>query len=179
MLPILLVILCVVFRIVPHPPNFAPVGAAAVFAGRTLKPWMALSLTGLAMFAGDFMLSRIHGYAWYSGVTPFVYAGFFVQAMLGRGWRARRGGAIGAAFAGSIVFFVISNFGVWATSGMYAHNPAGALACYAAAIPFFGGTLVGNVVWTVILSALYKAIAPRFEPRQLWVPVPTSEMATV
>src|SRR5262249_49706497 len=62
MLPTLLIALCVVLRIVPHPPNFAPVGASAVFAGRTLKPWMALSLIALAMFSGDAILAWVHGY---------------------------------------------------------------------------------------------------------------------
>lgn len=46
---VLLILLCVVLRVVPHPPNFAPVGATAVFAGRTLKPWMAASLVVVSM----------------------------------------------------------------------------------------------------------------------------------
>lgn len=179
MLPTLLIILCVVLRVVPHPPNFAPVGATAVFAGRTLKPWMAIVLVAAAMFVGDVVLARLHGYPVVSLVTPFVYGGFFVQALLGRLLRSKKGGAIGAAVGGSVAFFVLSNFGVWAAGATYPHAAAGLGACYVAAIPFFGGTLLGDIVWTVVLSAVYRPAAARLESRPLWVPVPTKELAVV
>jgi hypothetical protein len=179
MIPTLFLLLCVVLRIVPHPPNFAPVGATAVFAGRTLKPWMAMLLVAAAMFVGDIVLSLLHGYPIMSWVTPFVYGGFFVQAGLGRLLRSKKGGAIAAAVGGSVTFFVLSNFGVWVAGSMYAHTPAGLVECYVAALPFFGGTLVGDVIWTLILSLAYKPIAARLEAREGWVPVPTRELAVV
>jgi hypothetical protein len=179
MLPALLVALCVVLRIVPHPPNFAPVGATAVFAGRTLKPWMAIVLVAVAMFVGDAILAGLHGYPVVSFVTPFVYGGFFVQALLGRLLRSKKGGAIGAAVGGSIAFFVLSNFGVWVEGGMYPHTADGLGACYVAAIPFFGGTLLGDIVWTLVLSAAYRPVAARLEARAHWVPVPTKDLAVV
>jgi hypothetical protein len=179
MLPALLVVLCVVLRVLPHPSNFAPVGATAVFAGRTLKPWAAIVLVAAAMFAGDVILGALHGYPVVTLVTPFVYGGFFVQALLGRALRSKKGGAIGAAAGGSVVFFVFSNFGVWATGAMYPLTAAGLGACYVAAIPFFGGTLLGDVVWTVVLSAAYRPLAARLESRRRWVPVPTKELALV
>lgn len=76
MLPALLVLLCVVLRVVPHPPNFAPVGATAVFAGRNLPPGRAIGLVVLAMLASDAALARLHGYPIFDAVTPFVYGGF-------------------------------------------------------------------------------------------------------
>ncbi len=179
MLTTLLVALCVVLRVLPHPSNFAPVGAAAVFAGRTLKPWMALGLVVIAMFVGDVILARVHGYAVVSLVTPFIYGGFVVQALLGRWLRSRRGGAIGAAVLGSIGFFVLSNFGVWAGTTMYAHTASGLVACYAAAIPFLAGTLVGDVIWTAVLSVAYRPAAARLEAHPRWVPVPIKELAVV
>jgi hypothetical protein len=179
MLPTLLVVLCVVFRVLPHPPNFAPVGATAVFAGRTLKPWMAIVLVAAAMFVGDVVLARLHGYPVVSLVTPFVHGGFFVQVMLGHLLRSKKGGAIGAAVGGSVAFFVLSNFGVWAAGAMYPHTAAGLSACYVAALPFFGGTLLGDVVWTIVLSAAYRPVAARLEARPLWVPVPTKDLAVV
>jgi hypothetical protein len=179
MLPALLVALCVVLRIVPHPPNFAPVGATAVFAGRTLKPWMAIVLVAVAMFVGDAILAGLHDYPVVSFVTPFVYGGFFVQALLGRLLRSKKGGAIGAAVGGSIAFFVLSNFGVWVEGGMYPHTADGLGACYVAAIPFFGGTLLGDIVWTLVLSAAYRPVAARLEARAHWVPVPTKDLAVV
>jgi hypothetical protein len=179
MFPTIILVLCVVLRIVPHPPNFAPVGASAVFAGRTLKPWMAMLLVAGAMFVGDVVLARQHGYAVLSFVTPFVYGGFFVQALLGRALRSRKGGAIGAAASGSVAFFVLSNFGVWVAGSMYPHTQAGLLECYVAALPFFGATIVGDIVWTIVLSLAYRPLAKRLEPRARWVPVPTKELALV
>jgi hypothetical protein len=179
MLPTSLIVLCVILRVVPHPPNFAPVGATAIFAGRTLKLWMAIVLVAAAMFLGDVVLACLYGYPILSFVTPFVYGGFFVQALLGRLLRSKKGGAIGAAMGGSVAFFVLSNFGVWLAGGMYPQTAAGLGACYKAAIPFFGGTLLSDILWTIVLSVGYRPVAARFESRPLWVPVPTKELAVV
>lgn len=179
MLPTLLIVLCVILRVVPHPPNFAPVGATAIFAGRTLKPWMALTLVVTAMLVGDVILANLHGYPVVSFVTPFVYGAFFLQAMIGRLLRSKKGGAVGAAIAGSFTFFVLSNFGVWAAGDVYARTAEGLTECYVAAIPFFGGTLLGDFAWTLILSTAYLPVAARFESRPFWVPVPTKELAVM
>ncbi|PID81498.1 hypothetical protein CSB20_02755 [bacterium DOLZORAL124_64_63] len=179
MLPVLMVVLCVVFRVVPHPPNFAPVGAAAVMSGRTMSGGKALLLVAVAMFLGDAALARIHGYSVVSSVTPFVYGGFFVQTFLGRLLRSRPGGTIAAAGLGAVAFFLLSNFGVWLASGMYPRTLAGLGACFTAAIPFFGGTLAGDVVWVLILNGLYRQVAGRLEHRPGWVPVPVRRLAGI
>jgi len=179
MLPVLLIALCIVFRVLPHPPNFAPVGATAVFSGRVLPTWLALPLVGVAMFAGDVLLARLHGYPIANGVTPFVYSGFAVQALLGRWLRSRVGGSIAAALSGSLVFFAISNFGVWLTSGMYPHTAGGISACYVAALPFLGATVLGDLAWTAVLCGTYRLAAARLDGRRSWVPVPIRETAVV
>lgn len=179
MLPTLLIALCIVLRVAPHPPNFAPVGATAVFAGRTMKPWAALCAVAVAMFVGDAILASLHGYRVVSLVTPFIYAGFFAQALLGRALRSKRGGAIAAAALGSVAFFVLSNFGVWLGSAIYPRTAEGLIACYVAAIPFFGGTLLGDVAWTLALSTLYRPAASKLESRPAWVPVPAKDLSFV
>lgn len=178
MLPALLVALSVVLRVIPHPPNFAPVGATAVFAGRTMKPWAAIALLLVAMFAGDALLAALRGYPIVSALTPFVYGGFVVQAMLGRALRARKGGALGAATLGACAFFLLSNFGVW-LGNMYPHDASGLAACYVAAIPFFGATLLGDLLWTMILSLAYRPLAARLEARPGWVPISAAELSRV
>lgn len=170
MLPAILVSLCVVLRILPHPSNFAPVGATAVFAGRTLRPSAAIPLVLAAAFAGDAALSITRGYPLVSGVTPFVYAAFVVQALVGYVLRSRRAGAVAAAVIGSCAFFALSNFGVWLAGSMYPRDTHGLAACYVAALPFFGATLVSDVVWTVILSAAYRALATVLSRRRARVP---------
>jgi hypothetical protein len=155
-----LIVLCVVLRVLPHPPNFAPVGATAVFAGRTLPLPAALLLTLVASLVADAALAAVHGYPFLTWVTPFVYAAFFVQAALGRALRRRRGGAIGAAVLGALAFFVITNVGVWALGG-YGYSLAGLLACFTMALPFLAGTLAGDVMWTLVLGLAYRALASR------------------
>jgi hypothetical protein len=179
MLPVLLVALCVVMRVVPHPSNFAPVGATAVFAGRTLKPWMAMALVLVAMAMGDGLLAWLRGYPVASAVTPFVYAGFVAQALLGRALRARTGGALAAAVLGACAFFVSSNLGVWLEGSMYPRDVHGLVVCYVEALPFFGATLLGDVTWTLVLSTLYRPLARRYESHRSWVPVPPRDLGLV
>lgn len=113
-----------------------------------------------------------------TAVTPFVYGGFFVQALLCRLLRSKRGGVVGAAVGSSLAFFVLSNFSVWA-AGYYSRTAEGLVACYVAGLPFLTGTLIGDLVWTLVLSTVYRLAAARLEPSPRWVPVPTKELAVV
>jgi len=160
MLALWMIVLCAVGRVVPHPPNLAPVGAVAVVAGRTLSRGAAIALVLAAMAVSDALLAWLHGWPLVGVATPFVYAGFAGQALIGRALRRRRGGAIAAAAIGAVLFFALSNLGVWAAGG-YGRDAAGLIACFTAAIPFFGATLVGDVLWTCALTLAFRAIARR------------------
>lgn len=179
MLPVLMIVLCVVFRIVPHPANFAPVGATAVFAGRTMKPWLAMLFVAVTMFLADVILGWMYDFTPISVVTPFVYGGFFLQSFLGYRFRSKRGGVFAAAGLGSVAFFLLSNLGVWLEGRLYPLTLSGLSACYVAALPFFGGTLVGDLVWSVVLSLLYQTVAKRLEEHPFWVPIPVRDMARI
>ena len=134
-------------RLVPHPPNFTPIGAMALFSGAFL------GRRGLAFVAplGAMLLSdAIIGFHWgmlfvYSGVALIVLLGWLT---LSRVTPLRVGGA---AVASSVLFFVISNFGTWLLSGMYPLNVSGLAACYVAAIPFFQNTLAGDLFYAGVL----------------------------
>jgi hypothetical protein len=158
-----LILLCAVLRIVPHPPNFTPVGAAAVFAGRVLRPGAAVAGIVAAMLVSNAILSLLHGWALFDATSPFVYAGFAMQALLGRALRGRRGGAVGAAVLGAGAFFILSNFGVWVAGGCDGAG-AGLAAVYVAGIPFLGGTLVGDVAWTLVLTRGHALWMRRLAP---------------
>jgi hypothetical protein len=160
----LIILLCAVLRVVPHPPNFTPVGGAAVFAGRTLQPRAALASILAAMFVSNALLSLQHGWALFDATSPFVYAGFAAQTLLGRALCRRRGGAVAAAVLGAGAFFILSNFGVW-VAGACAGAGASLAAVYVAAIPFFGGTLVGDVAWTIVLTRGHALLLRRLAPR--------------
>ena len=169
MLAVLLVLVCAFFRIIPHPPNFAPVGATAVLAGRTMRPLTAIVVTLAAMTLSSAVLGWMHGWQAFGIGTLFVYSGFAAQVLIARALRKVRGGAIGAALLGACVFFAVSNFGVWAMGGLYPRTLAGLEACYIAALPFFGATLAGDVLWTIALVLGWRSIAERLAGRRAWV----------
>lgn len=178
LLPLLVLLFAAVMRVVPHPPNVTPVGASAVFAGRTMKPWQSMVFVTLTMALADFALARIHGYPAFSWISPFVYAGFFAQAALGRALREKRFGAMGAALTGGLAFFLLSNVGVFLASGMYAHSGAGLFECFVQAIPFYGRTLVGDLAFTALFTLAYRPVASRLEGTFV-PPVPLAELGTL
>jgi hypothetical protein len=161
MLAVPLLLLCVLVRIAPHPPNMAPVGAAAVLAGRTLPPGVALALTAATMALSDLCLAAIHGWQPFGPISLFIHAGFAAQVLIARALRRVRGGALAAALFGGTAFFVTSNLGVWLLSGMYPRDAAGLVACYVAALPFWAATLVGDAAWTVALTSIHAALSRR------------------
>ncbi len=167
MLSIGMILLCVVLRVVPHPANFAPVGATAVFAGRHFSRRTAVLITWGAMFTGDVLLSYFHGYPLFTVTSLFVYGGFGLQALLGFFFRERFVGGILAAGLGSIGFFLLSNFGVWLEGGLYPYTPAGLLSCYVAAIPFFPATLAADLVWILLLMGAYRFASARLSAHSL------------
>ena len=143
-------------RLIPHPPNFAPIGAMALFGGACfatkrvafLVPLGAMLVSDLAIgfLSGDLSLG-LHR------LIPVVYGSFALIVWLGF-WLRRRRKVVpiaGAALASSIVFFVLTNFGVWALGSWYPKTWEGLVACYVAAIPFFQNTLLGDAVYATVL----------------------------
>lgn len=134
-------------RLIPHPPNFAPIGAMALFGGAcfTRKRW-AVVVPLAAMFFSDLVLG-LHR------LIPVVYGSFALIVCLGYWLRTRRKlGPIAVATLGSsVLFFVLTNFGVWALGSWYPKTWAGLVACYVAAVPFFRNTLLGDAVYAALL----------------------------
>ncbi len=161
LLALALVVLAAALRIAPHPWNFTPVGAMALFSGAVLKDRrLAFAFPLLALFAGDLFLGFYK-----LSVMLIVYASFLLSVLIGLSLRDRRTIArIGlATLLGAIQFFLITNFAVWQFLGGYPHNASGLLACYVAGVPFFWNTLAGDAVYATLLFGGY-ALAERFLP---------------
>ena len=146
-------------RLVPHPPNFAPIGAIALFSGAYLD---RRPLAFLAPFAALALSDAILGF--YPEVV-FVYLS--VAAIVLIGWTlSKRKTALhigAAALASSVLFYLVTNFGVWLLMDYYPQTPAGLLACYVAAIPFFQNTMAGDLFYCGLLFggfALLERIVP-------------------
>ena len=154
-----LIVLGVLSRVIPHPPNVtAVVGVTLLGAYAIRNPWLAALIPIAVMALSDVVLG------WHSSAL-FTYAGMLAGAFIGRGLLKqlsvlRLGGA---AFLASLAFFVISNVGVY-LGGYYGFGFDGLVACYLAAIPFWGFSLVGDLGPTAILFALF-VLARRYVDR--------------
>lgn len=187
------VLLAALTRLMPHPPNFAPITAMALFGASTLKDRRLGIVTPLlALFLSDMCMEIVHRMGlWpnsgiYSGMW-YMYLTTFLITLMGLLLRKRRTVATitCATLAGSVVFFVVSNFGVWAFGGLdingnpYAHTWEGFLYCYEEAIRFFKYTVLGDLVYSTVLFGGF-AVATKYWPalRELGsVRNPQEEMA--
>lgn len=152
-----LTVLGAVARLLPHPPNFAPVGATSLFSGARLPRWQAYLVPLVLMAATDPILSAFYGVRPYTRYSLFIYASFLIAVWLGRRLRNTESIArIGAVTVlNSIQFYLITNFGSWLWFPGYPHTAAGLASCYIAAIPFFGWTLASDILYTGVLFGLY------------------------
>ena len=165
---ILLIFLAALSRLVPHVPDATAVGAIAIFSGARLpRRWGAFFIPFAAMAISDFFIDFGTGRAILTPIRIAVYASFAASMVLGRLLPARFSAARTAsvALASSFSFFVVTNFAVWASSGMYPHSPAGVFRGYAAALPFFRNDLFGTLAWTGILFAA-EAVARRHREKR-------------
>ena len=154
------ILVAAVLRLVPHPPNFTPIGAMALFSGAYLGRRALAFVAPLgAMLLSDALLGFYSGF-WvtYLAIGLIVLIGWLALSRVS----PLRVGA--AAVASSITFFLVSNFGTWAQSGMYPHTGAGLAACYVAAIPFFQNTLAGDLFYATLLFGGFR-IAELLIPR--------------
>lgn len=136
-------------RLLPHAPGVLPVAASGLFAARILRmpalavivPLAAMALSGFGLAGDDWRISLV------------VYAAIALPALAGMVSRRWRGALpiVATMLSCSLVFFVTTNFAVWAFSGIYPLTMQGLTACYIAALPFMEKTLLGDLAWTGVL----------------------------
>ena len=171
------VLLAALTRLMPHPQNFAPITAMGLFGAATLADRRLGILTPLlALFVSDLCIEIANrmglmtSWGFYSGMW-LVYATTFLITLVGLLLRNHRTvwAIAGATLAGSIIFFLVTNFGVWAFGGLdlygnpYPQTFEGLIACYSAAIPFFKNTLLGDAVYSTVLFGGF-ALAEMYLP---------------
>jgi uncharacterized protein DUF6580 len=156
-----LVGLDVVARLAPHAPNVTPIAASAVFAGMVLRSrTLALAVPLAAMLVSDLIVGA---YDW--RVMSVVYAALALPALLGRWGRARSAVLLPPlVLSSSLFFFATTNFAVWASSGMYAHDLYGLVHCYVAALPFLQNTVIGDMFWATLLFGSWWSAKFLFAP---------------
>ena len=161
LLPLAIILIAAALRIAPHPWNFTPVGAMALFSGAIIKDRrLAFAFPLLALFAGDLFVGLYK-----PGVMLLVYASFGLSVLIGRFLQGRRTVLpIGAAtLLGSIQFFLVTNFAIWWLLNSYPKTAAGLAACYLAGLPFFWNTLAGDALYAAVFFGAF-ALAEHFVP---------------
>ena len=141
------VFLAVAFRLIPHPPNVAPITALALFSGASFRnKWYSIVFPLIAMLLSDMVLG-------FSTISLWVYSAFILITMFS--WMTKELKWTSVLIS-SLIFFIVSNFGVWVLS--YPHTIEGLITCYTMAIPFFGYSILGDMAWSLIIFGLYETI---------------------
>ena len=162
---IALVAIGIIGRVIPHPYNFTPMTAIALLSAHAFKnKWIAIGTPIISFWISDIIINNFIYAGYYGSFALFspgvfwIYGSMACIALMGRFSLNKASIAnVGlSSVAGSMIFFIFTNFGVWAMSAMYAKSFAGLIQCYTFAIPFFGSTILGDLVYSTILFSSYS-----------------------
>jgi hypothetical protein len=146
------VLIAALTRLIPHPPNFAPITAMSLFAGAYFtRKHLAYLVPILAMVISDLFLG-------FYTISIFVYLSFALITWLGQ---QKNKVTPKLVLLGSISFFVISNLGVWLL--YYPKTIEGLIACFTLAIPFFVTSLLGDVIYSIVLVYGFSVASKRLQ----------------
>lgn len=147
------VVVSLVMRLIPHPANFVPIGALALISGLYIRSRWGIVVPLLVMVASDLIVG------WHNLVL-FTWGSYLLMGMIG--WWVRQHKSVwrvaGGTLLGSVLFFVITNFAVWAFTPLYAKTAAGLVHCFYMALPFFRNTVLGDFFYVGIFVGLYEAV---------------------
>ncbi len=151
--PFIIIGIAVVLRLIPHPANVAPIAAMALFGGAYLDKRYAILVPLVAMVISDIFLG-------FHDTILFVYGSFLITGFIGV-WLKKHKSITNILFASlvsSLLFFLITNFGVWLVGNIYPKTITGLLECFLAAIPFFKNTILGDFIYTSLFFGGYEVV---------------------
>ena len=160
-----LVFVVAMARLIPHAPNFTPMLAVALFAGaKSPSRYLAYILPVLALWLGDLFLGT-------HGLMDITAVGLLIATLIGEfaerspASRLKRVGIFMASgLAASVVFFMMTNVGVWTTSNMYPRTREGLWTCFAMALPFFSNQVLSTWLFTGVLFGIWRLVEPVLQP---------------
>ena len=152
-IPVLIILMAAVMRFLPHLPNMTPIAAMALFGGAYFNKKYALLVPILVMFLSDIFLG-------FHNTMAFVYGSFLLTGVIGIILKKHNNfkWIIGGTLLSSVLFFLITNFGVWAVSGMYVKNLLGLQQCLVMALPFFRNNLIGDFFYSGMFFGGYEIL---------------------
>lgn len=163
-----LIVFAALTRVLPHPPNFSPVTAIALFGGAYFanRGWAVL-VPLIGLFLSDLVLASVNGglYASWFGSTGIwvVYGCIALTTVLGFGMRGKvsGGSVLGYSLIGAALFFLVTNFAAFVSNPMYPKTVAGLSAAYVAGIPFFKWSVLGTLVYSAVLFGGFALLRSR------------------
>lgn len=156
---LILCLICIAGRVLPHPANMTPVHALSFLAGVYLPMGWALCLLFLSNAYADIILAYFYDFSAFGSWSFYTYSGLLGLISLGNfANRARLRFTIG--LAGTVFFWLWTNMGVWLHSGLYASTIEGLLSCYIAALPFLQKSLLGDGLWFLIFFGFLSRLNP-------------------
>lgn len=162
LLPTALIVCACLARLIPHAPNFTPILSIAMFAGASFNDRrIAFMVVLIAMLVSDAVLG-------YYSLAPLIYVTMALVVILGFWLRQHRSKLAVATIAtlSSVLFFVISNLGVWQLTPLYTKDVPGLVACFVAAVPFFYNTLASTFMYSFVMFGLWSLLtADTFDKR--------------
>jgi len=173
MLTFVFISLGVLLRVIPHPPNAAPIAALGLFGGANLQKKHALLVPLAVMFISDLFLG-------FHSLILWVYGSFLLIGLIGMWLKDKKtvGNVAAASLFASILFYLTTNFGVWLEGKLYPPTLNGLTRCYYMALPFFRNTIVGDLIYTGVFFGAYELAnltAKRLKPLSFKVRVPKTE----
>ena len=165
-LGLVLVALGILFRVLPHPDNFTPVMAIALFSGVVLAPRIALVVPLIVMMASDLIIGP-------HALYPLTWGSFFLVSLLGAAIRkdVKVGRIFLGTLGGSALFYLVTNLGVFVFQNMYEKSLSGLIQCYVMALPFFRNALLGDLFFSglffgvfAIVKSYSRKLAPQNTP---------------
>lgn len=155
-----IIIIAAITRIIPHPPNFTPILAIALFGGATFNQKTLAFLVPLAaMIISDIALQMVNGYGFHSSML-LIYA--LIMGITALGFYLRNNitflRTALLAVSSTLIFFCVTNFSVWMSGTLYPATFDGLITCYIAAIPFYGNTLASTLLYSVAIFSIWKAV---------------------
>jgi len=153
--PVTFILIGVLARVLPHPANFAPIAAMALFSGTYIPKKQALTIPLAAMFISDMVIGFDS-----IPMRVSVYGSFLVMILIGFWLKKHKTikHIAAATLFSSVLFFVITNFSVWAFGTMYPKTISGLTECYFLALPFFKNTTLGDIVYSGLFFGGYEFV---------------------
>ncbi len=160
----LFLLAAIVLRLLPHPWNVTPLGAMFLFSGATFRSKRDSLLVPLgALLLSDYAVIHFIYSGQYGWFSPYTWTGFLLVGLLG--WTLHKkltvARVVVASLAGSVAFFLLSNFGVWVGWKLYPPTFSGLVDCYVAALPYFRNSVLGDLVYAGLMFGSYEWLRHR------------------